>query len=99
MVKGLIGGIEHPLVPLVLLVFALQTAVTTATCLMDMVSWEGFSMEKKWRLGGLYGGYLGFGECFYLRMILCFAPGVVAGTMERGGERDGRRSWIRDADA
>ena len=53
---------DHPLVPLVLLVFALQTSITTATCIMDMISWEGYSGAEQRALGGLYVPYLIFGE-------------------------------------
>lgn len=60
---------DHPLVPLVLLVFAVQTSVTTGTCIMDMHSWEDFSDAEKRALGGLYVPYLVFGESFWGRFV------------------------------
>ncbi|EGP85094.1 unnamed protein product [Zymoseptoria tritici ST99CH_1A5] len=49
---------DDPLVPLHLLVFALEAAITTATCLAEMLSWEDFREEQKVALGWLYGPYL-----------------------------------------
>lgn len=59
MIYGLLQ--DHPMVGLNLLVFGVETMVTTGTCLVEMVSWKsrfGWSEEMVWRLGGLYGGYL-----------------------------------------
>lgn len=52
-----------PMVPLQLLVFAIETAVTTLTCTLEMLSWEGYSSEEQARLSALYVPYLGLGEC------------------------------------
>lgn len=36
----------------------MQTAVTTATCIADYLSWSGFSNAEKIELGKLYVPYL-----------------------------------------
>ena len=54
--------LDHPLVPLHLLVWAVQTAVTTLTCVADYTSWD-VSAEEKWSLGQLYLPYLALGRC------------------------------------
>jgi len=53
---------DDPLVPLQLLVFALETAVTTLTCTLEMLSWEGYSPEEQTRLCALYVPYLVLGK-------------------------------------
>ncbi|RMZ79251.1 hypothetical protein DV737_g3517, partial [Chaetothyriales sp. CBS 132003] len=56
---------DHPMLPLQLLIFALETSLTTLTCLVEMLSWEGYASEEVTRLTLLYGPYLGFGELPY----------------------------------
>ncbi len=56
------GGAE-----LLLLVYGLQTAVTTLTCMYEAALWDPavVSFEQKTVLiGGLYGGYFALGEFF-----------------------------------
>ena len=60
---------DDPLLPLHLLVFAVQTAVTTLTCVADMVSWTMISWEEKSALGWLYGPYLALCESFVSAMF------------------------------
>lgn len=50
-------------VPLVLLVYSTQTAVTTLTCMADYMSWTTVSMDVKLQLGFLYAPYLALGTC------------------------------------
>ncbi|KAF2242840.1 hypothetical protein BU26DRAFT_493577 [Trematosphaeria pertusa] len=52
-----------PRVPLALLVFGLETSITTLVCLAEMLSWEELGPEQRGvsGLGGLYGAYLGVG--------------------------------------
>ncbi|RMY70214.1 hypothetical protein D0863_05949 [Hortaea werneckii] len=47
-----------PKVPAHLLVFAVQTALTTSTCIADYLSWSGYSNAEKIELGKLYVPYL-----------------------------------------
>ena len=54
---------DDPMLPLHLLVFAMETGITTLTCLVEMLSWEGYTSQEVMRLGTLYGPYLAFGEC------------------------------------
>ncbi|KAH0831673.1 hypothetical protein FOPE_02890 [Fonsecaea pedrosoi] len=56
MVWGLFN--DHPLVPLHLLIFSLEVAVTTLTCVVDISSWKGYSSAQKSDLYGLYVPYL-----------------------------------------
>lgn len=44
--------------PVHLLAYAVQTAITTATCIADYLSWSGFSNAEKIELGKLYVPYL-----------------------------------------
>ena len=50
------------MVPVHLLVYSVQTAITTLTCIVDFVSWN-VDTKVKIDLGGLYGPYLVLGEC------------------------------------
>ncbi|KAF2019487.1 hypothetical protein BU24DRAFT_419104 [Aaosphaeria arxii CBS 175.79] len=54
---------NDPRLPLGLLVFALETSITTITCLAEMLSWEELSAAQRGLqgLGGMYGGYLALG--------------------------------------
>ncbi|RMY04258.1 hypothetical protein D0868_07042 [Hortaea werneckii] len=47
-----------PKVPAHLLVFAVQTALTTSTCIADYLSWSEYSNAEKIELGKLYVPYL-----------------------------------------
>lgn len=49
-------------IPLVLFAYALQTVITTATCMYDFSQWEGVEAIAKWHLASLYGPYLMIGE-------------------------------------
>jgi len=60
---------NDPKVPLHLLVFALEVAITTLTCVSDYLSWSPFSNEKKLQLGYLYVPYLALSVFMALDMI------------------------------
>jgi hypothetical protein len=49
---------DHPLLPLSLLIFALQVAITTSTCIADIFDWPGFTSAQRNDIFGLYGPYL-----------------------------------------
>lgn len=49
---------DDPKVPIALLIYAVQTAVTTITCIADYMSWSDFSATEKLELGKLYMPYL-----------------------------------------
>ncbi|KAL1301996.1 hypothetical protein AAFC00_002450 [Neodothiora populina] len=49
---------NDPLVPVHLLVYATQTAITTITCIADYMSWTVVSDVEKLELGKLYVPYL-----------------------------------------
>ncbi|KAJ4615698.1 hypothetical protein HRR88_007640 [Exophiala dermatitidis] len=49
---------DHILVPLHLLLFALETAITTLTCVVDVAAWEGYTAIQRKDLYGLYVPYL-----------------------------------------
>ena len=53
--------VDDPKLPLHLLIFATETAVTTLTCISEMLSWSSFSPEQKTQLCYLYVPYLALG--------------------------------------
>lgn len=54
---------DDPLVPVHLLIYAVQTAMTTLTCIVDYMSWN-VEVKVKMDLGALYGPYLLVCELF-----------------------------------
>lgn len=59
------GGLDDGAAELLLLVYGIQTALTTATCMYEAWLWDPavVSAEQKLvLLGGLYGGYLAVGK-------------------------------------
>ncbi|KAF1980236.1 hypothetical protein BU23DRAFT_423745, partial [Bimuria novae-zelandiae CBS 107.79] len=58
---------NDPRIPLALLVFALETSITTLTCLTEMLSWEELTPLQRGAqgLGGMYGAYLAVGDYVY----------------------------------
>jgi hypothetical protein len=76
------------LVPLHLLIWACETALTTLTCLVEAMSWEGFTGQEKVALAQIYGPYLllgkeiwkspWFGETVELTSQFCTAMGMGA---------------------
>ena len=54
----IIPPVDDPKLPLQLLIYAVQTAITTSTCIADYLSWSGFSNAQKIELGKLYVPYL-----------------------------------------
>lgn len=52
----------HPWLPLHLLIFGAQTALTTFTALVEMLSWPGYTTSEQVRLCSLYVPYLALGE-------------------------------------
>lgn len=61
--KKQMSCIDHPLVPVHLLVWAVHSFVTTMTCLVDVWSWTDRTSEQKTAITGLYGPYVLFGTC------------------------------------
>lgn len=55
---------SDPRVPLALLVFGLETSMSTLVCMAEMLSWEELSSVQRGvqGLGGMYGGYLALGK-------------------------------------
>lgn len=53
---------DDPLVPLHLLIFSVEVAVSTLVCTLEMLSWEGYSAEEQKQLSALYMPYLGLGK-------------------------------------
>ena len=52
------GDADHPLVPLHLLVWSVETAISTLTCVVEAMSWEDFTGQEKVALAQLYVPYL-----------------------------------------
>ncbi|KAL5394492.1 hypothetical protein PMIN06_002386 [Paraphaeosphaeria minitans] len=63
---------NDPRIPLALLVFALETSITTITCLAEMLSWDELTPLQRGvqGLGGMYGAYLAVG---ILMAVDCYA--------------------------
>lgn len=63
---------NDPRIPLALLVFGMETSITTSVCLAEMWSWEELRPEQRGLggLGGMYGGYLALG---IFMMLDCYA--------------------------
>lgn len=53
---------DDPRLPIHLLVFAVQTGMTTLTCIADYLSWSDYQNQDKIELGKLYVPYLALGE-------------------------------------
>ncbi|KAI5366394.1 Putative sigma intracellular receptor 2, EXPERA domain-containing protein [Septoria linicola] len=85
-----VGGLlrDDPKVPLHLLVYAIQTAVTTATCIADYLSWSGHSTAEKIELGKLYVPYLALsvfmGLDMYGRLGKRLGARIVDGRVKKG---------------
>ena len=57
---------------LLLLVYGLETALTTATCMYEVYLWDPALVSPRQKvvlLGGLYGGYLALGEFDWLSCL------------------------------
>jgi hypothetical protein len=61
MSRQLTGHSDDPKVPLHLFTFAMQTAITTLTCIAEYLSWSGYTDQEKLNLGQLYVPYLALG--------------------------------------
>lgn len=63
---------NDPRTPLVLLVFGLETSLTTLVCLVEMWSWEELTSAQRGAqgLGGMYGGYLATGRYSFFVLFL-----------------------------
>jgi len=70
------------MVPVHLLIYAVQTGVTTLTCVMDYVSWD-VPMKVKVDLGGLYGPYLALSMIMGVDMFVRLR-GVMKGKVKTG---------------
>ncbi|CAI6337459.1 unnamed protein product [Periconia digitata] len=82
---------NDPRIPLALLVFGLETSLTTFVCLADMLSWAELSSKQRGfeGLGGMYGGYAALAvfmvvDC-YLRLdaILARQKGIAPVTEKK----------------
>ena len=60
---------DDPKIPIHLLIYAMQTAITTSTCIADYMSWSNFSNSQKIELGKLSVPYLAL--CKFLVPMLC----------------------------
>ncbi|KAF7504047.1 hypothetical protein GJ744_002876 [Endocarpon pusillum] len=63
---------DDPLVPLHLLVWSVETVMSTLTCTVEAMCWEGFKKEERIALAQLYVPYLvlavGMGLDMFLRL-------------------------------
>ncbi|KAJ5888994.1 hypothetical protein N7495_009035 [Penicillium taxi] len=61
---------DHPMLPVHLLIFAVQAFVTSWTCLWDVWTWEDRSREEKLNITSLYGPYVALGALMALDMVI-----------------------------
>lgn len=54
--------VDHAFVPIHLLGFGVQVAVTTIACLTTVWSWEDRTLEEKTNITSLYGPYIALGK-------------------------------------
>ncbi|KAH9908318.1 transmembrane protein 6/97 [Xylariomycetidae sp. FL2044] len=79
--KGLGGDAE-----LLLLVYGVETALTTATCMYELWSWDPAALslqEKTVLVGGLYGGYLAIAVVLTVDMYMRLLARVNAVDMRK----------------
>jgi hypothetical protein len=60
---------DHIFIPVNLLMFGMETGITTLTCLVEMLSWReryGYSGEEIAKLLGVYAPYLLVGTLVFL---------------------------------
>ena len=96
-------NLDSPALHLNLLIFALQTTLTTAVCIVEYHSWPELTTGEKSNLGGLYIPYLVFGEPIYVFyyddfvriLILLYACSSGDGCRHvwEGEEKFGRGRW------
>jgi hypothetical protein len=67
---------DDMLVPVHLLIWACETALTTLTCVVEAMSWEGFTGQEKVALAQLYVPYLLLGKDFW-KSFLVWGRGLV----------------------
>ncbi len=60
---------QHPLLPVHLLIYAVQTAITTLTCIAEYLSWTHLSVSEKINLGYLYVPYLALCTYPFFRFV------------------------------
>lgn len=63
------GLVDDPKGPIHLLIYAVQTAVTTSTCIADYLSWKAFDANQKFQLGTLYVPYLAICRSFFRSVV------------------------------
>lgn len=61
------------MVPVQLLVFAVQTAITTTVCIAEYLSWDHLSVADKLNLGYLYMPYLALCKIRFRFSLLGFS--------------------------
>lgn len=68
---------DDPKVPIHLLIYSVQTAITTLTCIADYMSWPEYTAADKMELGKLYVPYLALCKSSHLVLsdqTLCYSP-------------------------
>ena len=57
---------DDPLVPLHLLIWSIETSLTTLVCVVDILNWPGYSREEVLALQQLYVPYFLLGKFCHL---------------------------------
>ncbi|KAL1969844.1 hypothetical protein VTN77DRAFT_7353 [Rasamsonia byssochlamydoides] len=81
-----VGGLvrDDPLVPLHLLIWAVQAFLTTLTCLVEVWSWTDRTREEKANISMLYGPYVGFAALMGVDMFWRLRKQLVQKTTKKG---------------
>ena len=75
--------IDHPLVPVHLLIFGVQAFVTSLTCLVDVWSWVDRTAGEKVQLTYLYAPYVALGALMALDMVFRLRGSLVPDKSKR----------------
>jgi len=88
---------NSPKVPLVLLVYGLQTFMTTATCIADYASWTTVFFNTKLNLTSLYGPYLALSFFMSVDMVLRLNSVINRDLAAKSGTPKTRRATRKSA--
>lgn len=69
---------DDPKIPIHLLIYAVQTALTTTTCIADYMSWTSYTSAQKMEIGKLYVPYLALCKFFFSQSSLFMSSDSVS---------------------
>jgi hypothetical protein len=78
---------NNPKVPIHLLIFTVEVAVSTGACIADAISWTNVSMDEKLQLGTLYIPYLAFASLMGFDMYKRLSSAVTVSKRAPGAKK------------